>query len=137
MRSPAPRRWTAPAAAADGALHARAAQPQLGPPRHDQPVRRVQHSLMALSSASRTATTAPPSSKSSWSVRIDKAVPAGLDVHSRINQVERWFGLLTDQMICRGVHKSVQALEADIRTWIENRSADPKPLTWTNPPRRS
>src|SRR5512133_155736 len=34
---------------------------------------------------------------------------------SWINQVERWFGFLTDQLLQRGVHKSVQALEADIR----------------------
>ncbi len=34
---------------------------------------------------------------------------------SWINQVERWFGFLTDQMIRRGVHKSVQALEKDVR----------------------
>jgi transposase len=97
-------------------------------------------------------------------VRIDKAVPAGLDVHlvcdnlathktamiqdwlarhprfhlhftptgsSWINQVERWFGYLTDQMIRRGVHKSVQALEADIRAWIENWNQDPRPFTWS------
>src|SRR5487761_1088702 len=97
-------------------------------------------------------------------VRIDKAVPAGLDVHlvcdnlathktaaigdwlarhprfhlhftptgsSWINQVERWFGYLTDQMLRRGVHKSVQALEADIRTWIANWNADPRPFAWT------
>jgi transposase len=97
-------------------------------------------------------------------VRIDKAVPAGLDVHlvcdnlathktaviqdwlarhprfhlhftptgpSWINQVERWSGFLTDQMIRRGVHNSVQALEAGIRTWIENWNTDPKPFTWT------
>ena len=97
-------------------------------------------------------------------VRIDKAVPAGLDVHlvcdnlstrktpaiqdwlarhprfhlhftptgsSWINQVERWFGYLTDQMIRRGVHKSVQALEADIRAWIANWNQDPRPFTWT------
>jgi DDE superfamily endonuclease len=43
--------------------------------------------------------------------------PAG---SSWINQVERWLGYLTSQMIRRGVHKSVQALEADIRAWIEN-----------------
>lgn len=49
---------------------------------------------------------------------------------SWINQVERWFGYLTDQMIRRGVHKSVQALEADIRTWIENWNASPRPFTW-------
>ena len=97
-------------------------------------------------------------------VRIDKAVPAELDVHlvcdnlathktaaiqdwlarhprfhlhftptgsSWINQVERWFGYLTDQMIRRGVHKSVQALEAGIRAWIETWNADPKPFVWT------
>ena len=50
---------------------------------------------------------------------------------SWINQVERWFGYLTDQLIRRGVHKSVQALEADIRTWIENWNQDPRPFAWT------
>jgi transposase-like protein/transcriptional regulator with XRE-family HTH domain/transposase len=37
---------------------------------------------------------------------------------SWINQVERWFGYLTDQLTRRGAHKSVQALEADVRAWI-------------------
>jgi transposase len=50
---------------------------------------------------------------------------------SWINQVERWFGFLTDQMIRRGVHKSVHALEADIRAWVENWNQDPRPFTWT------
>jgi transposase-like protein/transposase len=50
---------------------------------------------------------------------------------SWINQVERWFGFLTDQMIRRGVHKSVQALEADIRAWVENWNQNPRPFTWT------
>jgi transposase len=50
---------------------------------------------------------------------------------SWINQVERWFGFLTDQMIRRGVHKSVQALEADIRTWIEDWNTHPRPFIWT------
>lgn len=39
---------------------------------------------------------------------------------SWINQVKRWFGFLTDQMIRRGTHKSVQALEADVRSWVAN-----------------
>ena len=39
---------------------------------------------------------------------------------SWINQVERWFGLLTDQLMRRGVHKSVAALENDVRQWIKN-----------------
>jgi transposase len=49
---------------------------------------------------------------------------------SWINQVERWFGFLTDQMIRRGAHKSVQALEADIRAWVDSWNADPKPFVW-------
>jgi hypothetical protein len=34
-------------------------------------------------------------------------------------------------MIRRGVHKSVQALEAGIRAWIQNWNANPRPFTWT------
>jgi transposase len=97
-------------------------------------------------------------------VRIDKAVPADLDVHlvcdnyathntpeirtwlarhprfhvhftptgsSWMNQVERWFGLLTDKLIRRGVHTSVQALENDIREWIATWNDNPRPFTWT------
>ena len=97
-------------------------------------------------------------------VAIDKAVPAGLDIHlvcdnlsthktpaiqdwlarhprfhlhftptgsSWINQVERWFGLLTEQLIRRGVHTSVAALEHDVRAWIKNWNDDPKPFVWT------
>jgi transposase len=50
---------------------------------------------------------------------------------SWINQAGRWFGFLTDQMIRRGAHKSVQALEADIRAWAENWNQNPRPFTWT------
>jgi transposase len=49
---------------------------------------------------------------------------------SWINQVERWFGFLTSQLIRRGVHKSVQALEADIRAWVEGWNANPRPFVW-------
>ncbi|MEZ0088885.1 transposase [Streptacidiphilus sp. EB129] len=50
---------------------------------------------------------------------------------SWINQVERWFGFLSDQMIRRGAHKNVQALEADIRAWVKDWNENPKPFTWT------
>jgi transposase len=50
---------------------------------------------------------------------------------SWINQVERWFGFLTDQKIRRGAHKSVQALEADIRAWIADWNSNPRPFIWT------
>jgi transcriptional regulator with XRE-family HTH domain len=50
---------------------------------------------------------------------------------SWVNQVERWFGFLDDQAIRRGAHKSVQTLEADIRTWVNNWNDNPKPFIWT------
>ncbi|MFF3876393.1 IS630 family transposase [Streptomyces sp. NPDC001978] len=50
---------------------------------------------------------------------------------SWINQVERWFGLLTDKLIRRGVHTSVKALEDDIKAWIDTWNQDPRPFTWT------
>jgi transposase len=49
---------------------------------------------------------------------------------SWLNQVERWFALLTDQRIRRGVHKNVQALERDIRTWVRLWNETPKPFVW-------
>ncbi|CAM5588087.1 DDE endonuclease OS=Kitasatospora aureofaciens OX=1894 GN=HS99_0008300 PE=4 SV=1 [Kitasatospora aureofaciens] len=50
---------------------------------------------------------------------------------SWLNQVERWFGLLTDKLIRRGVHTSVQALEDDIKAWITTWNDNPRPFTWT------
>lgn len=50
---------------------------------------------------------------------------------SWLNQVERWFALLTDKQLRRGVHTSVYALEKDIREWITNWNQDPRPFTWT------
>lgn len=50
---------------------------------------------------------------------------------SWINQVERWFAYLTDQLVRRGVHKSVARLEADIRRWIADWNTEPKPFVWT------
>jgi transposase len=50
---------------------------------------------------------------------------------SWINQVERFFALLTDQQIKRGAHRSTAALEAAIAAYIDARNADPKPFRWT------
>ncbi|MEU6439368.1 IS630 family transposase [Streptomyces sp. NPDC047046] len=50
---------------------------------------------------------------------------------SWLNLVERWFAELTNKQIRRGVHKTVQALERDIRTWIAAWNTDPKPYVWT------
>jgi transposase len=50
---------------------------------------------------------------------------------SWLNQVERWFAELTRQLIERGDHRSVQALERDIRAWAAAWNEDPKPFVWT------
>jgi len=50
---------------------------------------------------------------------------------SWLNQVERWFGLLTDRQIRRGVHGTVAALEQDIKSWIDQWNDNPRPFTWT------
>ena len=86
---------------------------------------------------------------------VEQAVPADLDIHlvldnyathkappvkawhftptsaSWLNQVERWFALLGDKQIKRGVHRSIHDLKADITTFIQVHNADPKPFIWT------
>ena len=50
---------------------------------------------------------------------------------SWINQVERWFAYLTDDLLRRSDHRSVQALEKDIRDWVKAWNKNPKPFIWT------
>jgi transposase len=50
---------------------------------------------------------------------------------SWLNQVERWFAYLTNDLLRRGDHRSVQALEADIRGWVQTWNQNPKPFIWT------
>jgi transposase len=47
------------------------------------------------------------------------------------NQVERFFGYITTDLLQRSDHRSVQALEADIRAWIEAWNENPRPFIWT------
>ncbi len=49
---------------------------------------------------------------------------------SWLNQVERFFAVITDKKIRRGVYRSVAALRADIASFIERHNADPKPFKW-------
>jgi transposase len=49
---------------------------------------------------------------------------------SWLNQVERWFGLITDRMIRRGTFHSVQELERAIYQWLAHWNGDPKPFIW-------
>ncbi len=50
---------------------------------------------------------------------------------SWLNQVERWFGRITDRMIRRGTFRSVQALEQAIYQWLATWNDHPKPFLWT------
>jgi len=50
---------------------------------------------------------------------------------SWINQVERFFGFVTADLLQRSDHRSVQALEADIRAWVKNWNHNPRPFIWT------
>jgi transposase len=50
---------------------------------------------------------------------------------SWINLVERWFAELTTKLLNRGQHRSVQALNADIRQWIDTWNENPRPYVWT------
>jgi len=50
---------------------------------------------------------------------------------SWINQVERWFAYLTQDLLQRSDHRSVQALERDIRNWVSSWNENPKPFIWT------
>ncbi len=56
---------------------------------------------------------------------------------SWVNQVQRWFGFITDQLIRRGSHRSVQALEAHIRAWAKAGTRIPNPSSGPTPPTRS
>ncbi|MGW7056840.1 transposase, partial [Streptomyces sp. NPDC054888] len=50
---------------------------------------------------------------------------------SWLNLVERWFAELTNKKLRRGVHRSVQALERDIRAWLADWNDQPRPFVWT------
>jgi hypothetical protein len=59
-----------------------------------------------------------------WHVRLSPTSSSWL------NQVERFFVLLTEQQIRRGVHRSVVELEAAINAFLNCHNADPKPFQW-------
>lgn len=49
---------------------------------------------------------------------------------SWLNQVERWFALITDKMLRRGVHRSVKELVSAINGYLSAHNKTPKPFTW-------
>jgi hypothetical protein len=56
---------------------------------------------------------------------------------SWLNQVERFFGLITGDRIRCGVFKSVVELEAAIQQYLEHHNAGPKPSSGPSLPPRS
>jgi transposase len=50
---------------------------------------------------------------------------------SWLNLVERWFAELTTRKLRRSAHRSVAALEADLRAWVQAWNDDPRPFVWT------
>ena len=50
---------------------------------------------------------------------------------SWLNQVERFFGLLTNRRIRRGTFGSVRELESAIRDYLAHHNHNPKPFVWT------
>ena len=50
---------------------------------------------------------------------------------SWINLVERWFAELTRRKLKHGTHRSVRALNKDIRDWLAHWNENPRPYVWT------
>lgn len=50
---------------------------------------------------------------------------------SWINLVERWFALLTERQLRRGVHRSARQLEDAIKAYMALSNTQPKPFVWT------
>jgi hypothetical protein len=60
-----------------------------------------------------------------WHVHL---TPTG---SSWLNPFERFFALITERKIRRGIYRSVAALRAEITSFIEHHNADPRPFRWT------
>lgn len=50
---------------------------------------------------------------------------------SWLNQVERWFGLITHQAVRRGSFDSVTDLKRKIDEFVDQYNRHPKPFIWT------
>jgi transposase len=50
---------------------------------------------------------------------------------SWLNQVERWFALLSTRAIKRGTHRSTLALQKAIEAYVEASNEDPQPFVWS------
>jgi transposase len=53
---------------------------------------------------------------------------------SWLNLVERWFAELSGRKLQRSAHRTVTALEADLRQWTNAWNKNARPFTWTKTP---
>lgn len=82
----------------------------------------------SISSSTTTAPTKVPRSRAG-SNQSDDAVSTSTSLPPAVlgfNQVERWFGLITDKMIRRGTFHSVEELERAIYSWLTTWNDTPK-----------
>jgi transposase len=50
---------------------------------------------------------------------------------SWLNHVERFFALITERKIRRGIYRIVAGLRADIMSFLDKHNTDPAPFRWT------
>ena len=69
--------------------------------------------------------------------RMTRGRCGSLDLHRKglspsiSSEVERFFALLTEKQLRRGIHRSTRELEHAIRHYIDTVNADPRPFRWT------
>lgn len=67
-----------------------------------------------------------------WFLRRPRFHPHYTPTYSSwLNLVERFFSLITERQIRRGVHRSTRGLENSIQEFIENHNESPTPIRWT------
>lgn len=67
-----------------------------------------------------------------WFLRRPRFQPHYTPTYSSwLNLVERFFGLLTERQIRRGVYRSTRQLELAIQQFIDAHNKDPQPIRWT------
>jgi hypothetical protein len=75
--------------------------------------------------------TTPPRSRTGWADTRASTSTSPRPAPPGSTRSNAGFGLLADKLLRRGVHTSVQALEHDIRAWIDTWNTDPRPFIWT------
>jgi len=67
-----------------------------------------------------------------WFARHPRFTPHFTPTYSSwLNLVERFFALLTERQLKRGVHRSTRQLELAIQEFIDASNENPKPIKWT------